>query len=33
VSFVDWGSTGKGKMNEFATVHALSILKKAGRLN
>ena len=33
VSFVDWGGTSKKTMNEFVTVHALSILKKAGRLS
>ncbi len=32
VSFVDWGGISKVKMNEFITVQALSILKKAGRL-
>jgi len=33
VSFVDWGGTSKIKMNEFVSVHAKSILKKAGRMN
>ncbi len=33
VSFVDWGGTSKKTKNEFVTVHALSILKKAGRLS
>lgn len=31
VSFVDWGGTSRVKMNEFVTVHALSILRKSGR--
>ncbi|MFW7381112.1 MAG: hypothetical protein ACOH5I_20020 [Oligoflexus sp.] len=31
-SSVDWGATGKTKMNEWVTVDALYVLKKAGRL-
>ena len=31
-SLVDYGRTGKSKMNEFVTVHALYVLKAAGRL-
>lgn len=31
ISFVDWGGVSKNKMNEWVTVNALSILKKAGR--
>ncbi len=30
-SLVDWGGTSKLKMNDFVTVHALAVLKKAGR--
>lgn len=30
-SLVEWGSTKKGVMNEFVTVQALSVLRKAGR--
>lgn len=30
--FVDWGPTGKRKANEWTTVDALFVLKKAGRL-
>lgn len=31
VSFVDWGGVSERKMNEWVTVTALSVLKKAGR--
>lgn len=31
--YVDWGGTGKSKMNEWITADALFVLKKAGRLN
>ncbi|MHA2245314.1 MAG: hypothetical protein ACXADY_10145 [Candidatus Hodarchaeales archaeon] len=31
-SLVDWGGTSKRRMNEFVTVDALYVLKKAGRL-
>ncbi len=30
-SLVDWGGTSKRRSNEFVTVHALAVLKKAGR--
>jgi len=30
-SLVDWGGTSKRTMNEFVTLHALAVLKKAGR--
>jgi hypothetical protein len=31
--YVDWGGTGKKKMNEWVSVDALSVLAAAGRLN
>jgi hypothetical protein len=31
-SFVDWGGTGKRRMNEWVTLDALYVLKKAGRI-
>ena len=31
-SLVDWGGTGKKRMNEFVTVDALYVLKQARRL-
>jgi hypothetical protein len=31
-SFADWGSAGKTRMNEFVTVHALTVLKNADKL-
>ena len=31
-SLVDWGGTGKKRMNEFITADALYVLKKSGRL-
>lgn len=30
-SSVDWGGTGKGKMNPWVTLEALAVLKAAGR--
>ncbi len=30
-SLVDWGGTSQRTMNEFVTLHALAVLKKAGR--
>lgn len=32
-SLVNWGKTGKTRMNEFVTVDALYVLKEAGRLS
>jgi hypothetical protein len=32
-STVDWGGTGKKKMNEFVSADALYVLKAAGRLH
>ena len=31
ISFVDWGGTGRTRVNEFVTVQALAVLKQAGR--
>lgn len=31
LSLVDWGGVSKTRMNPFVTVHALAVLKKAGR--
>lgn len=31
-SFVDWGGAARTRMNEWVTVHALAVLKNAGRL-
>ena len=32
-SLVDWGGTGKGRMNEWVTLDALYVLKEAGRID
>ncbi|HZQ09183.1 MAG TPA: hypothetical protein VFD70_21575 [Anaerolineae bacterium] len=32
-SLVEWGPTGKTRLNEFVTVDALTVLKQAGRFN
>ncbi len=30
--FVDWGGTGKKKVNDWVTADALYVLKKSGRI-